>query len=281
MTPARTISARMVLRTVALHAILLGMAALMLLPFVWMFTTSLTPSSEILTPSLRAWPASPTTIHYAEVLRAAPWLRYFWNTVVVSTASALAILFTSSLAGFIFAKYQFPGRNLLFIAVLVTAMIPFESYMVPFYVAINHRHWVNTYQGIVAPLLIMSFGIFFMRQSIMTIPDELLDAARIDGASEFFIYRRVVLPLSKPAMGALAILAVTNAWAFFIWPLIVTSDKRLFTMELGLAQFQRAFTIDYGRITAGSVLAVAPVLIAFLILRRSIIRGVTLAGMKG
>ncbi len=274
-------TARELLRSLALHGILLAAAGLMLLPFVWMLTTSLTPSAEILNPSLRVWPANPTLAHYADVVQAAPWLRYLWNTVVVSTASALSILFTSSLAGFIFAKYRFPGRDLLFIIVLVTAMIPFESYMVPFYLQIKALGWINTYQGIAAPLLIMSFGIFFMRQSIMTIPDELLDAARIDGATEFFIYRRVVLPLSKPALGALAILSVTNSWAFFIWPMIVTSDRRLFTMELGLAMFQRAFTVDYGRITAGSVLTVVPVLIAFLILRRSIIRGVTLSGMKG
>lgn len=274
-------SARAVLRSLALHGILLAAAGLMLLPFVWMFTTSLTPSAEILTPSLRLWPANPTVTHYAEVLGAAPWLRYFWNTVVVSTASAVAILFTSSLAGFIFAKYRFPGRDLLFIIVLGTAMIPFESYMVPFYLQVKALGWINTYQGIAAPLLIMSFGIFFMRQSIITIPDELLDAARIDGASEIYIYRRVILPLSKSALGALAILAVTNSWAFFLWPMIVISDRSLFTMELGLAMFQRAFTVDYGRITAGSVITVLPVLLAFLILRRSIIRGVTLAGMKG
>lgn len=272
---------RGVLRSAALHTILIIAAALMLLPFVWMLTTSLTPSAEILTPSLRVWPAHPTLQHYREVVQAAPWLYYFWNTLVVSTGSALAILFTSSLAGFIFAKYQFPGRNALFIIVLGTAMIPFESYMIPFYLQMKSLGWVNTYQGIAAPLLIMSFGIFFMRQSIMTIPDELLDAARIDGASELYIYRRVILPLSKPALGALAILAVQNAWAFFIWPMIVTSDRSRFTMELGLAMFQRAYTVDYGRITAGSVITVLPVLVAFLILRRSIIRGVTLAGMKG
>ncbi|OFX27290.1 MAG: hypothetical protein A2Z07_11980 [Armatimonadetes bacterium RBG_16_67_12] len=269
------------LRSLVLHSILIAAAAMMLMPFVWMFTTSLTPSAEILTPSLRLWPSQATLQHYREVVQAAPWLRYFWNTVVISTASALAILFTSSLAGFIFAKYRFPGRNLLFIIILGTAMIPFESYMIPFYLQIKELGWINTYAGIAAPLLIMSFGIFFMRQSIMTIPDELLDAARIDGATEFYIYRRVILPLSKPAMGALTILAVQNAWAFFIWPMIVTSDRSLFTMELGLAMFQRAFTVDYGRITAGSVITVIPVLIAFLILRRSIIRGVTLAGMKG
>lgn len=270
-----------IIRSAALHTVLIGAAVLMLMPFIWMLTTSVTPSAEILTPSLRLWPKTPTVQHYREVVQAAPWLRYFWNTVVVSTASALAILFTSSLAGFIFAKYQFPGRNVLFIIILGTAMIPFESYMIPFYLQIKALGWINTYQGIAAPLLIMSFGIFFMRQSIMTIPDELLDAARIDGATEFYIYRRVILPLSKPALGALAILAVQNAWAFFIWPMIVTSDRSLFTMELGLAMFQRAFTVDYGRITAGSVITVIPVLIAFLILRRSIIRGVTLAGMKG
>jgi multiple sugar transport system permease protein len=269
------------LRSLLLHTILIGAAVLMLLPFVWMLTTSLTPAAEILNPSLRLWPKTPTLQHYQEVVLAAPWLRYFWNTVVVSTASAVMILFTSSLAGFIFAKYRFPGRNLLFILVLGTAMIPFESYMIPFYLQIKALGWINTYMGIAAPLLIMSFGIFFMRQSITTIPDELLDAARIDGASEFYIYRRVILPLSKPALGALAILAVQNAWAFFIWPMIVTSDRSLFTMELGLAMFQRAFTVDYGRITAGSVITVLPVLVAFLILRRSIIRGVTLAGMKG
>jgi multiple sugar transport system permease protein len=268
-------------RSLALHTVLIVAAILMLLPFVWMLTTSLTPSAEILNPSLRLWPHRPTLQHYQEVVQAAPWLRYFWNTLVVSTASAVAILFTSSLAGFIFAKYRFPGRNLLFILILGTAMIPFESYMIPFYLQMKTLGWINTYQGIAAPLLIMSFGIFFMRQSIMTIPDELLDAARIDGAGEFYIYRRVILPLSKPALGALAILAVQNAWAFFIWPMIITSDRSLFTMELGLAMFQRAFTVDYGRITAGSVITVLPVLIAFLILRRSIIRGVTLAGMKG
>lgn len=269
------------LRSLALHTVLITAAVLMLLPFLWMLTTSLTPSADILNPSLRLWPGNPTLQHYREVVQAAPWLKYFWNTLVISTASAFAILFTSSLAGFIFAKYRFPGRNLLFIIVLCTAMIPFESYMIPFYLQIKALGWVNTYQGIAAPLLIMSFGIFFMRQSIMTIPDELLDAARIDGASELYIYRRVILPLSKPALGALAILAVQNAWAFFIWPMIVTSDRSLFTMELGLAMFQRAFTVDYGRITAGSVITVLPVLIVFLILRRSIIRGVTLAGMKG
>jgi len=171
-------AARAAARSLTLHAILLTAAVVMLLPFAWMLTTSLTPSAEILSPSLRLWPAHPTLTHYMDVIRAAPWLNYFWNTVVISTASALAILFSSSLVGFIFAKFAFPGRNLLFIIVLSTAMIPFESYMVPFYLQIKALGWINTYAGIAAPLLIMSFGIVFIPQRVMTIPAQLLHALR-------------------------------------------------------------------------------------------------------
>src|SRR3989475_2225352 len=211
-------AARAAARSLTLHAILLTAAVVMLLPFAWMVTTSLTPSAEILSPSLRLWPAHPTLTHYMDVIKAAPWLNYFRNTVVISTASALAILLSSSLVGFIFAKFAFPGRNLLFIIVLSTAMIPFESYMVPFYLQIKALGCANTYAGIAAPLLIMSFGIFFMRQSIMTIPDELLDAARIDGASEFYIYRRAVLPLAEPALGGPGILGRPNGRGVFLCP---------------------------------------------------------------
>src|SRR2546425_8321775 len=230
-------AARAAPRSLTLHAILLAAAVVMLLPFAWMVTTSLTPPPELLSPSLRLWPAHPPLTHYMDVIKAAPWLNYFWNTVVILPGLGLANLLSSSLVGFIFAKFAFPGRNLLFIIVLSTAMIPFESYMVPFYLQIKALGWVNTYAGIAAPLLIMSFGIFFMRQSIMTIPDELLDAARIDGASEFYIYRRGALPPSQPAPGALAVPAGPNAWGFFILPMIVTYERNPFPLELGLAMF--------------------------------------------
>jgi multiple sugar transport system permease protein len=261
-------------------ALLLG-AALMLLPLVWMVSTSFKPADEVLTWPPKLIPAAPTLDNYRGVFEAAPFGRFFLNSLLVSTVSTIAILFTSSLAGFVFAKYRFPLRTPLFVLVLATAMIPFETYMLPLYLLMKDLEWINTYQGLVAPYVIMSFGIFFMRQAIgSSIPDELLDAARIDGSSEPGIYWRLILPLSTNAMGALGIFAFMQAWAAFIWPLLMTSSNTLSTMELGLGLFQNRFTVDYGLVTAGSALSFFAVLAAFLFFRRHIIQGITLTGMK-
>jgi len=269
------------LKIIIMHIVLILGGIAMILPFVWMFVTSIKPSTEVLSWPPSFIPKSPTWENYRTVLQEAPFGRYFLNTFLISTISALSILFTSSLSGFIFAKYEFPGRNTLFLALLATAMIPLECYMISLYLLINRFGWINTYQGVVAPILVMAFGVFFMRQNILSIPNELLDAARIDGCSEWRIYTTIILPLSRSALGALAIFAYMNAWSFFIWPLIVINERSLYTMELGLTIFQKRFTVDYGLITAGSTIAVLPILVIFLILRRNIIEGVTLTGLKG
>jgi multiple sugar transport system permease protein len=256
-------------------------AALMLLPLVWMVSTSLKPASEVLSWPPQLIPKSPTLDNYRGIFEAAPFGRYFFNSFLVSSLSTLAILATSTLAGFVFAKYSFPLKTLLFVLVLATAMVPFETYMLPLYLLMKDLEWINTYQGLVAPYVIMSFGIFFMRQAIgSSIPDELLDAARIDGSSEFGLYWRLILPLSVGAIGALGIFAFMQAWAAFIWPLLMTSSNDLSTMELGLGLFQNRFTVDYGLIMAGSSLSFFAVLAAFLFFRRHIIQGITLTGMK-
>ena len=273
-------SQREILKTGMMHAILILVGILMVLPFVWMFVTSIKPSIEVLSWPPSFIPKSPTLENYKEVFDTAPFLRYLWNTFLISTISALSILFTSSLSGFIFAKYRFAGRSFLFLVLLATAMIPLECYMISLYILINKLGWVNTYQGVVAPILVMSFGIFFMRQNILSIPNELLDAARIDGCSEWNIYIAIILPLSRSALGALAIFSYMMSWAFFIWPLIVINDRNLYTMELGLTMFQKRFTVDYGLISAGSVIAVLPILIIFIILQKNIIEGITLTGIK-
>lgn len=269
------------LETGIMHVVLILGSILMVMPFVWMFATSIKPSIEVLSKVPSFIPKSPTLENYRTVFRTAPFLRYFLNTFLISTISTLSILFTSSLSGFIFAKYRFVGRNVLFLFMLATAMIPLEAYMISLYILINKFGWINTYQGVVAPILVMSFGIFFMRQSILSIPDELLDAARIDGSSEWRIYTTIILPLSRSALGALAIFSYMNAWAFFIWPLIVINDRNLYTMELGLTMFQKRFTVDYGLISAGSIIAVLPILIIFLILQKNIIEGIAITGLKG
>ena len=269
------------LRRLLLQAVLLLGAALMLLPLVWMVSTSLKPPDEVLSWPPQLIPRSPTLENYRGVFEAAPFGRFFLNSLLVSSVSTVAILATSSLAGFVFAKYSFPFKTFLFVLVLATAMVPFETYMLPLYLLMKDFEWINTYQGLIAPYVIMSFGIFFMRQAIgSAIPDELLDAARIDGSSELGLYWRIVLPLSTNALGALGIFAFMQAWAAFIWPLLMTSSNNLSTMELGLGLFQNRFTVDYGLITAGSSLSFFAVLAAFLFFRRHIIQGITLTGMK-
>lgn len=263
--------------------IILGLLmAVMLLPFLWMISTSFKPPPEVIAWPPNLLPQNPTLDNYRGLTTAAPFVRFFVNSLVMAVLSTIAIVITSVLAGYVFSKFEFPLRNFLFVLVLLTAMVPMEVYILPLYLQVNRLGWMNSYPGLVAPYLIMSFGIFFMRQNIgHSIPDELLAAARIDGASEWRIFRQVVLPLSTSAASALAIFAFMQAWAAFIWPLLVVKAQEMYTIELGLGMFQNRFTIEFGLISAGSVISFLPVVIVFLLFRRHIVQGITLSGMKG
>ena len=196
--------------------------------------------------------------------------------------STISVAITSLIAGTVFAKYRFPGRSLLFGLVLATAIVPFEAYMIPLYLQLVALEWINTYQGIILPYLFMAFGIFLMRQHTSSaIPNELMEAGRVDGAGEWWLLRRVIAPLSGNALAAVAILAFNQAWAMLIWPLLVANDQSLFNMELGLTTFQFAFSNDTGKLMAGSVVSVVPLLIVFLLMRRRIIENIALTGLKG
>ena len=264
------------------HGVLLAGSVVMLFPFVWMLATSLKPAAETLLWPPRLLPIDWTVANYPAVLAAAPFVRYFLNSVIVSVGSTVVVVATSLLAGFIFGKYRFPGRKLLFLVILASAMFPFETYMIPLYLTMKSLGWINTYQGIAAPYLIMSFGIFLMRQHIAHgIPDELLDAARVDGASELGIFLRLIVPLCSSAIGALGILAFIQAWAAFIWPLLMATSRSMYLMELGLSTFQFRYTADYHLLSAAALLNTLPMLIAFVILRRRIMESVALTGLKG
>ena len=268
-------------RAISQLILLLG-AALMVLPFLYMVGTSFKPPPEVIAWPPTILPRQPTLENYASLGTQAPFGRFFLNSMIVSIISTLGILFTSTLAGYIFSKFHFPGRNLLFIIVLATALVPFETYLIPLYLVAKDLKLINTYLGLAGPYLIMSFGIFLMRQNIgSSIPDELLDAARIDGCSEWRIFYQIVVPLSRSAISALAIFAFMQAWMAFIWPLILATEREMYTMEVGLSIFQRRFTVEYGGITAGSTISILPILIVFLLLRRHIIRGITLTGLRG
>ena len=264
------------------QALLVVGAGIMLLPFIYMIGTSFKPPTEVLTWPPTLFAVHPTWDNYRNLTTIAPFPRFFLNSLIMSTASTLGILATSTFAGYIFSKYRFPGRDLLFIIILATAMVPFETYLIPLYFLIKQLKLINTYAGMAGPYLIMSFGIFLMRQSMSSsIPDELLDAGRIDGCSEWRLFRQIALPLSKSAVGALGIFAFMQAWMAFIWPLILATQREMYTMEVGLSVFQQRFSIDYGSITAGSTVSIIPVFIVFLVLRRNIIQGITLTGLKG
>lgn len=263
------------------HCVLMAGALLMVLPMLWMLVTSFKTAAEIAVWPPRFLPKDPNLDNYVGLFQAAPFGRYFLNSVGIALASTLAVAATSMVAGAIFGKYRFPGRSLIFGLILATAIVPFETYMIPLYLQLNRIGWINTYQGIVLPYLFMAFGIFLMRQHVASaIPTELLEAARVDGGSEWWILRRVVTPLSGNALAAVGIFAFIQGWTIFVWPLLVANTPDLFNMELGLTVFQFAFTSDYGKLMAGSVVSVVPMLIVFLLMRRRILESIALSGLK-
>lgn len=276
----RTLGSR--LWGLALHVVLMLGAVIMVLPMLWMLATSLKPAAEIAKWPPHILPQAPTLENFGGIFEVAPFGRFFVNSVGISLVATASVAVTSLVAGAVFAKYRFPGRTLWFGLIIATAIVPFESYMIPLYLQLIQINWINTYQGIVLPYLFMSFGIFLLRQHVASaIPTELLEAARVDGASEWWILARVIAPLSASALGAIGIFAFIQAWAAFIWPLLVANDQLLFNMELGLTTFQFKFSADYGKLMAGSVVSVVPMLLVFIILRRRIIDSVALTGLKG
>jgi multiple sugar transport system permease protein len=259
--------------------ILIGVV-IMLFPFFWMLMTSFKSPMEILAVPPSIFPQNATINNYIEVMSRIPIWRYFFNSCIVSVVSTIIVLLTSAFAGTVFAKYTFPFKNFLFLIILGTTMIPFESYMIPYYLIVSKIGLVDTYTGIISPLLISTFGIFLMRQHVASIPNDLMDAGRIDGCSELGIFYRIILPLSKAPLAALTIFYFMFAWAFFLWPLIITNSKELYVLEVGLAMFQNSYAVEYGPVMAGASISVVPVILVFLFFRRHIISGMTISGMK-
>jgi multiple sugar transport system permease protein len=265
------------------YAVLVVGAVLMLLPFEWMVVASVMAPAEIMTRPLVWLPAVPQLQNYARLAEAIPLARMYLNSLIVTTGITLGILLSSSLAGYGFAKFQFPGRDVLFLLVLATIMIPFFVFLIPVFYIVSQLDWVDTYQGLIVPNLVTAFGIFLMRQYMLSLPDELLDAARIDGASEFAIYWRIVLPLVGPALGALAILAFVYHWNAFLWPLVIIRSGDLATIPIGLNSL-RVYASQPEVINlqmAGATVAIVPVLVVFAVLQRWFVQGIALTGLKG
>jgi multiple sugar transport system permease protein len=286
--PASPPRGRVDVQRIVLTAALTVLAVVWLLPVVWVLVTSLKPTEDIirLPPEWMPWPATGT--HYHEVLfsssRTARIGRAFVNSMVVSLATVAIVVGTSAMAAYPLARMRFPGRDLVFVLLVGSLMVPNAVVLVPQYVLTQRLGWLSTYQGLIVPEAAMTFafGVFLLRQFFLTMPRELEDAARIDGANAWRVFTRIVLPLSQPVLGALAIFAFRSAWNDFLWPLIAVNKPEMFPLPVALALLRGAYASEsYGPIMAGATLSALPLLIVFLVANRRIVEGVRLSGLKG
>jgi multiple sugar transport system permease protein len=275
-------------RRALLTAAMAALAVLWLLPAVWVLVTSLKPTANIVRvpPEWIPWPA--TLEHYGEVLfsssRTARIGRAFLNSAVVSVGTVVIVVLASAMAAYPLARMRFPGRDLIFALLVGSLMIPNAVVLVPQYVLVQRLGWLSTYPGLIVPEAAMTFafGVFLLRQFFLTMPGELEDAARIDGAGPWDIFLRILLPLSQPVLGALGIFAFRSAWNDFLWPLIAVNKPDMFPLPVALALLRGAYSSEsYGPIMAGATLSALPLLIVFLVANRRIVEGVRLGGLKG
>ena len=264
-----------------LELLLFIICGLLLLPLILLVANGFKTPQEILT-----WPPTilhnnPTLENFKRVFSETLLFRWIFNSLAFSILSMIAIVITSTLAGYVIAKFQFWSINIIFTLFLATAIIPFEVYMIPLYFQVKAIGALNSIGGLLIGYLVMSFGIFLIRQNVIaSVPDELLEAARIDGAGEFWIFWHVVVPLLKGPIAALSVLAFFQAWTTFAWPIIVLTRKSSFTVEVGLANFQSTYTIDLALLSAASASVMVPSVLAFVFLRRRFVEGIATSGMK-
>ena len=268
------------IRSIAIYFFLtLGVLA-MAIPYVWMIITSIKPLAEIQTYPPSFIVHNPTFLPYLDLFRLLPMARYLLNSIFVASAITLTNLFFCSLAGYAFAKHKFWGRDKIFLLLLASIMIPWQINIIPGFVIIKKLGWLNSYYALIIPNMALAFGIFLCRQFIYSIPNDLIDAAKIDGCGEFAIYRLVIFPLIKPVLAALAIFTFMGQWNNFIWPLVVIHTSSMRTVPLALAVLNGQFGNNFAMVMAGAVVATLPVLTVFLVFQKYFIKGIALTGLK-
>jgi multiple sugar transport system permease protein len=263
------------------YGVLLLGGLTMLAPFLWMVSTSLMDEFEVFTFPPRLLPEIVQWSNYPEALTALPFGQFFLNSLIMAVCIVSGQLLICSLAGYAFARLRFPGRDRLFVLFLANLMIPVIVLIIPRFLLVSMTGGVDTYWGLIVPELVSVYGIFLMRQFFLTLPRDLEDAARIDGAGEFTIWWRIVLPLSKPALATLGVFSFVATWQSFLWPLIVTRSLQMRPIEVGIASFHGAFETNWPYQMAAAVTAVVPLILLFLFTQRYFVRGIALTGMKG
>jgi multiple sugar transport system permease protein len=264
------------------YLVLAALGATMLVPFGWMVIASLRSRTEFFQHGGALLPTGPHWDNYLQAWTTVPFAAFFINSVVVAVAVTFGQLSTSSLAAYAFARLRFWGRDALFVAYLATMMAPLQVTMIPLFIIMVRLRWIDSYEALIIPFVASAYGVFLLRQFFMTIPNELEDAARIDGASHWSIFSRIMLPLTKPALAAFGVIAFLGSWNNFVWPLIVINRPTMKTIPIGLQSLQGFYgDANWPVLMAGAVIAAAPMLLLFLMAQRFFIEGITLTGIKG
>ena len=264
-----------------LMVLLIIVALIMIFPILWIALTSLKPESLILGKPAKLFPEEYTIEQYGLLLNAIPFFTFVKNSLIFAGGVTIISLFFDSMAGYAFAKLRFPGSNIVFFLVLATLMIPFQIVMIPLYLMMHKLHGLDTYWGMIIPRITNAFGIYLMRQFFLSVPEDLLDAGRIEGLSEFKIYIKIALPITTTALTTLGVFHFMYNWNDFLWPLIITTSQEMRTLPVGLALFTGEHVMEHGPIMAGAVLSIIPILIFYLFAQKTFIKGVALSGMKG
>lgn len=279
-TSLHTVRPSRIAKRCLLYGSLALAAFIVLLPVIWMIFTSLKPEGDIISHPSQLFPTQLTLSNYRQVLNAIPFVRQLLNTLAFAGTVTIVSLLFDSMTAYALARLDFPGKRLLFIAVLLFLMMPIQITLIPVYQLVAKLGLVNTFPGLIIPRATNAFGIFFLRQFFLGIPRDLSEAARIDGAGEFRIYGQIVLPLAQPALLTLGLFHFMFNWNDLLWPLIITTSTNMETLPAGLALFTGEHVVQYGLLMAGATMAMLPMLIAFIFVQRKYIQGIATTGFK-
>ncbi len=272
----KAVSGKKIIRTISMLVILLVIA----FPFLWLIISSFKHEKDIISFPPRIFADSYTLDNYIKVWTTIPLLDYIKNTVIFAGGTVITSVFFDSLAGYAFARMRFKGKSVLFYFVLLTMMIPFQVFMIPLFIEVNLLGMLDTYAGLIIPRMTTAFGIFMMRSFFITLPDSLEEAARIDGLSEFNIFLKIMLPLSKPTLLSLGIFTLMNSWNDLLYPLILTSSSKMRTLPAGLDLFTGQNISFYGPVMAGTVISMLPLLVVYIFAQKYFVQGTAMSGMK-
>jgi multiple sugar transport system permease protein len=265
---------------VAIYAILIVAAFIALVPFLYVISTSLKDTIALFKYPPEWIPSEPTLTNFQNLVQEYPFARWMLNSLIVASAVTVIKVVIDSMAGYAFAKMQFPGKDALFLVVLMTLMVPFAATLIPLFIIVRNVGLTNSYAGLILPALASPIGIFMMRQFIETLPTDLENAARLDGCSEFQIFRRVVLPLVRPGLVVLGVFTFMTQWTSYLWPLVIATREDMLTLTVGVQSLRSLFTVNWGLLSAGAVLSMLPLVIVFLFLQRYFIAGSIAGALK-